>query len=160
MIFRRGPADVEVGVRNVVGNVVDTALAALILVLFAAPGFTSRTAAAEDMTGAVQQHLEQIVEVRDVRTAPDQVSGVLVNLSSKPVRDVRVRIDCSWLWADERHAGGAEESPGRTAVYRVPGEIPPGGHLPFTYRPDTPLPQRSDGRFETSVSVVGLEQVG
>ena len=56
--------------------------------------------------------------------------------------------------------GGAEESPGRTAVYTVPGEIPPGGQLPFTYRPDTPLPQRTDGRFETSVSVVGLEQVG
>jgi hypothetical protein len=26
------------------------------------------------------------------------------------------------------------------------------------YRPESPLPQRSDGRFQTSVSVVGLEQ--
>lgn len=137
-----------------------TALAALVLVSFAALAFTSLTDAAEDTAGAVRQDLRQIVDVRDVRAEPDQVSGVLVNLSSKLVRGIRVRIDRSWLWADERHAGGAEESPGRTTIYTVPGEIPPGGHLPFTYRSDTPLPQRSDGRFETSVSVVGLEQVG
>ena len=82
------------------------------------------------------------------------------NVLSKPVRNVRVRIDRSWLWADERRAGGTEESPGRSAVYTVPGEIPPGGRLAFTYQPESPLPQRSDGRFETSVSVVGLEQTG
>jgi hypothetical protein len=147
-------------VKSTLEHAVDTALAALILVSFAALGFMSLTAAAEDITGAAQPHLRQIVDVRDVRAQPDQVSGVLVNLSSKPVRSVRIRIERSWLWADERHAGGAEQSPGRTAVYTVPGEIPPGGLLPFTYRSDTPLPQRSDGRFETSVSVVGLEQVG
>ena len=140
-------------------DVVDMALAALIVVLFGGLGFTSLTAVAQETT-AVRQHLEQIVDVRDVRAEPGQVSGTLVNLSSKPVRAVRIRIDRSWLWANERHAGGTEESPGRTAVYTVPGEIPPGGQLPFTYRPETPLPQRSDGRFETSVSVVGLEQVG
>ena len=146
--------------KSTVVDGVDTALAGLIVGLFAALAFTSLTAAAEDTTGSDRQQFQKIVEVRDVRAEPDQVSGVLVNLSSKPVRSVRVRIDRSWLWADEKHAGGAEESPGRTAVYAVPGEIPPGGKLPFTYRPDTPLPQRTDGRFETSVSVVGLEQVG
>jgi hypothetical protein len=55
-------------------------------------------------------------------------------------------------------ANGTEDSPARTAVYAVPGEIPAGGHLPFTYRSDTPLPSCSDGRFETSVSVVGRER--
>jgi hypothetical protein len=147
-------------VKTIAGSVVDLALGALIAVSFATVGFPSRTAVAEDSVGAVKQSLQQMVEVRDVRTQPDQVSGVLVNLSSKAVRGVRLRIDRSWLWADERHAGGAEESPGRTAVYTVPGEIPPGGRVPFTYRSDTPLPQRSDGRFETSVSVIELEQVG
>ena len=75
-------------------------------------------------------------------------------------RSTHLRIDRTWRWTDERNAGGTKESPGRTAVYMVPGEIPPGGHMPFTYRSDTPLPQRSDGSFETQVSVVGLEQVG
>jgi hypothetical protein len=147
-------------VKDFVEKVVDTGLAALAVVLFAALGFAAITGAAENATVAPDQHLQQIVDVRDVRAEPDQVSAVLVNLSSKPVHGVKVRIDRSWLWADERRAGGSEESPGRTAVYTVPGEIPPGGRLPFTYRSDTPLPQRSDGRFETSVSVVGLEQGG
>jgi hypothetical protein len=145
--------------KNGAKKVPDTALAILAVVLLAALGVTTITAAAEDTTVVPGQHLQQIVEVRDVHVAPDQVSGVLVNLSSKLVRNVRVLIDRSWLWADERHAGGTEESPGRAAFYMVPGEIPPGGRLPFTYRSDMPLPQRNDGRFETSVSVIGLEQV-
>jgi hypothetical protein len=133
--------------------------AALIVVSLAALGLTGPTAAAEETTDVVRSHLEQIVAVRDVQAEPDQVSGVLVNLSSKVVHDVRVLIDRSWLWADERHPGPAEDNPGRAAVHRVPGEIPPGGQLPFTYRSGAPLPQRSDGRFRTSVSVVSLEQV-
>lgn len=146
----------------IVEHVVNTVSAALVVVVFFTTlGFSSLTAAAEETSGAVvQKQLQQIVEVRDVRAEPDQVSGVLVNLSSKVVHDVRVRIDRSWLWANERHPGETEDNPGRTAVYTVPGDIPPGGHLSFTYRSDTPLPQRRDGRFETSVSVVGLEQVG
>jgi hypothetical protein len=133
----------------------------LTVVLFAGlgSGFTTITAAAEDTIVVPEQHL-QIIKVRDVRAQPDQVSGVLVNLSSKLVRNVRVLIDRSWPWADERRAGGTEESPGRAAFYMVPGEIPPGGRLPFIYRSDLPLPQRNDGRFEASVWVVDLEQVG
>jgi len=160
VIVRRSHADMEVRVKNFVEYPVHTISAILIVVLLAAPGFTGRIAAAEDTTWVARQHLQDIVEVRDFRAEPDQVSGVLVNLSSTPVSSVRLRIDRSWLWTNERHAGGSEESPGRTTVYIVPGEIPPGGHVPFTYRFDSPLPQRSDGRFETSVSVVGLEQVG
>jgi len=98
--------------------------------------------------------------VRDVRVQADEVSGVLVNLSSNPVRNIQVRVDCSWLWKNERHPGADKDDPGRSVVYAVPGDIPPGGRLPFTYRPDSALPQRSDGSFETSVSVVSLEQVG
>jgi len=128
--------------------------------LFAVLGFVAGTRAAEETTGAREPDLQKIVVVRAVRAEPDQVSGVLVNLSSKPVHNVRVRIDRSWRWADEPRAGGTDESPGRWAVYTVPGEIPPGGRLAFTYRPESPLPQRSGGRFETSVSVLGLEQTG
>jgi hypothetical protein len=128
--------------------------------LFAVLGFVAVTRAAEETIGAREPELQKIVVVLDVRAEPDQVSGVLVNLSSKPVRNVRVRIDRSWLWADERRVGGTEESPGRSTVYTVPGEIPPGGRFAFTYRPESPLPQRSNGRFETSVSVLGPEQTG
>lgn len=94
----------------------------------------------------------------DVRADPNQVSGVLVNVSDKVMRNVRILLDRSWLWADERHPAAAEDDPGRAAVYTVPGEILPSGQLPFTYRGAGSLPQRPDGHFTTSVSVVGLEQ--
>jgi len=151
VIVRRAPADLEVGVKQV--------LAALTVAL-GVIGFVSAIAGAEDAPGGATQPLRQIIDVRDVRADPDQVSGVLVNQSNNTVRDVRVRVDRAWLWADEHKAGGAAESPARTAAYTVPGAILPGGRLPFTYRSATPLPQRSDGRFETSVSVIGLDQVG
>jgi hypothetical protein len=131
----------------------------LALVSFAALALAGIAIAAET-TMVAPDKLQKMVEVRDVRVQSDEVSGVLVNLSSNPVRNVQVRIDRSWLWKNERHPGADTDNPGRSVFYTVPGEIAPGGRLPFTYRPDSALPQRSDGSFETSVSVVGLEQVG
>jgi hypothetical protein len=131
----------------------------LTVALFATLGLSGIVIAAET-TMVPPEQLQKIVEVRDVRSQPDRVTGVLVNLSSKPVRSIQVRIDRSWLWTNERHPGEETHDPGRSVIYTVPGEIAPGGRLPFTYRPDAPLPERRDGRFETSVTIVGLEQVG
>jgi hypothetical protein len=131
----------------------------LAVVSFAALALAGIAIAAET-TIVTPERLRKIVEVRDVRVQPDEVSGVLVNLSSLPVRNVQVRIDRSWLWKNERYPGPDEDNPGRSVVHAVAGEIPPGGRLPFTYRSASALPQRSDGSFYTSVSVVGLEQVG
>lgn len=97
------------------------------------------------------------VAVRGVRSDDGSVSGVLVNLSPHPVEDVRLMIRDGWLWNDEFHPG--DDDPGRTTFQVVPGEIPPGGQAPFSYHRDTPLPRRSDGRFETVVEVVGLVQL-
>jgi hypothetical protein len=129
----------------------------LAVAVFAALGLYGIAIAAES-TMVLSERLHKIVEVRDVRAQPDQVTGVLVSLSSKPVRSIQVRIDRSWLWTNERHPGA--NNPGSSVVYTVPGEIVPGGRLPFTYRPDALLPERQNGRFETSVSVVSLDQVG
>ena len=133
--------------------------ARLAFVSFAALALAGLAIAAET-TLVAPEKLQKIVEVHDVRGQLDEVSGVLVNVSSNPVRNVQVQIDRSWLWKNERHPGANENNPGRSVVYAVPGEIPPGGRLSFTYRPDSALPQRNDGSFGTSVSVVSLEQVG
>ena len=101
--------------------------------------------------------LSDIVAVRDVRTKDSgEVSGELVNRSSGRLRNVRLMITDAWLWANEMHPGS--EGPGRTVYITVPDEIPPGGRVAFTYRPDEPLARRSDGHFETTVEVVGLEK--
>jgi hypothetical protein len=131
----------------------------LAVVSFAALALAGLAIAAET-TVVAPEKLQKVVEVRDVRVQPDEVSGVLVNLSSNPVRNVQVLIDRSWLWKNERHPGADKDNPGRSIVYAVPGEIPAGGRLSFSYRPDSALPQRSDGSFETSVSVVSVEEIG
>jgi hypothetical protein len=102
--------------------------------------------------------LDDAVVVRDVTTRDGVVSGVLLNRSLGRVRDVRLLIRHTWLWEDELHPG--DDSPSRAGYDTVSDEIAPGGQVQFTYRPVPPLPERDDGRFETSVEVVGYTQIG
>lgn len=97
------------------------------------------------------------VKVQNVALQGDTVSGVVSNTGRHPVRDVQMQITYVWLWNNERHPG--TDNPGRTDFYTSPGEIPTGGSQPFTYRPSTPLPHRTDGHFAPSVNVTGFTEV-
>jgi hypothetical protein len=97
------------------------------------------------------------VSVRDLRTHDGEVSGVLVNTSDRPVRDVQLLISYQWLWNNETHPG--EGGPGRAVFYTVQSEIPPGGQMPFTYRPESALSERPDGRYMTNVTVAGFTDI-
>jgi len=100
----------------------------------------------------------RLVGLIEVKVNDGTVSGVLLNKSPHPIREVELLIDHAWLWSDERHPG--EDNPGRSEYYTVHGEIPPSGSVQFTYHPSPPLPHRADGHFETSVQIVGLVEVG
>jgi len=100
----------------------------------------------------------EAVVVRNLTVTDGTVSGDLVNTSPRLVRDVRLLIRHTWLWTSEQSPG--EESPGRAAYSTVREDIPPGGSRSFTARANPPLPVRSDGRFETSVEVVGFTEIG
>ena len=97
------------------------------------------------------------VSAQNVTLQGDTVSGVVVNGSPHTVRDVKLEITYGWLWKNERHPG--TDNPGRTDSYTLPGEIPPGGSVPLTYRPSSPLPSRSDGTFTASATVIGFTEV-
>ena len=73
------------------------------------------------------------------------------------MRDVQLLISYQWLWENETHPG--EGGPGRAVFYTVNQEIPPGGQVPFAYRPEAPLSERSDGRYTTNVSVAGFTEI-
>lgn len=103
-----------------------------------------------------QQAAEE-VSVGEISSDGDFVSGVVINHSSRTLRDVRLEIHHSWLWNDERRPGS--DNPGRIDHFVVPGEIAPGGNERFTYKISPPLPVRADGRFTTRVSVVGFSVV-
>jgi hypothetical protein len=112
------------------------------------------TAAPQQIVSARQA--ARVVDVTNVRAHDGVVSGVLVNESPQTARDVQLLIRQPWIWNNERHPGA--NSPGRAGFYTVHVEISPQGTAPFTY--DTgPLPQRTDGHFETYVQVVGFSEV-
>jgi hypothetical protein len=108
--------------------------------LLAAPGFA----------GA------QAIALRNVTVSDGTISGDLVNTTQHPVRDVRLLVRQTWLWAQERTPG--DEGPSRAEYSTVQEKIAAGGSLAFIVRPSPPLPLRSDGRFETSAVVVGYTE--
>lgn len=96
------------------------------------------------------------VQVRDVREEDGAVSGVVINNTGNELRDVKLLIRYDWLWKNEFSPG--HDSPGSAIVFSVQEDIPPGGQAPFAYQPESRLPQRPDGRFLTSVEVLGYTQ--
>jgi len=100
------------------------------------------------------ERVTESVALRDVTVDGGVVSGALINTSGKALHDVQLLIRYDWLWRNEFRPG--EDSSDRAVYYTVRGDIPPGGQTKFTYRADPPLPERSDGHFNTSVQVVGF----
>jgi hypothetical protein len=97
------------------------------------------------------------IVVKDLTVKDDLVSGTVVNKSSATVRDVTLLLQQVWQWKDERHPG--TDSPGRALPFTLPGDVAPNASAPFTFK-TPPLPQRSDGRFVTTMDVSGFTEVG
>ncbi len=104
-----------------------------------------------------EDQLASQVDVRDIRTSDGTVSGIVVNRSTSPVRDVRLVIRHTWLWANEFHPG--TDDPSRADEYTVPGDIPPGGQVPFSYQASPPLPEERGGRFMIAVRVASVVEI-
>jgi hypothetical protein len=94
--------------------------------------------------------------VRDVRTSGASVTGWVQNQTPHEVRDVRLMVENSFLWNDERHPG--DDNPGSSHIVRLDQPIPAGGSVEFRYDRPAPLPVRKDGRFETSVKVLSFSE--
>jgi hypothetical protein len=127
-----------------------------ILVLAATVILSSRVGSAWAETIISRQQATQDVLVSDVRAEGGAVSGVVVNNTGHEIQNVKLLVRHDWLWANEFSPG--QDSPGRAIVHTIEEDIPPGGQVPFTYHPESPLPQRADGRFQTSVVVLGYTQ--
>jgi len=126
-------------------------LLGLILVLSPKPSFSQMVFS--------QQQADSVLKIENVAAEPDgSVSGVIRNNSKNTVRDVQLFIRSTFLWKNEFHPG--KESPSVASYPTISGEIAPGGSLPFKFTPTSPLPKRTDGRFERpSVSIAGFTQI-
>ena len=97
------------------------------------------------------------IVIKDLIVQEGSVSGTVVNKSSATLRGVEMMLRQDWQWSNERHPGA--ESPGRSLPFSLGGDVAPNASAPFTFQ--TPrLPQRSDGRFVTTMDVVSFSEVG
>ena len=92
------------------------------------------------------------VEMRD-----NIMTGEIVNHSSHRVRDVELLIRHIWHWNNEFRPGA--NAPCGADYYTVSAELPSGGSARFTYQLPSPLPARSDGYFETAVTIAGFSEI-
>jgi len=94
--------------------------------------------------------------VSGVRTDGSTVTGWVENQTSHEVRDVRLMVEQEFRWTREMQPG--DDNPGSGTIVRVPQPIPAGGKVQFRYDMPAPLPQRSDGHFETEVKVLSFSE--
>lgn len=99
----------------------------------------------------------QVVTIRNLAVKDGQVSGELVNNSSRTLRDVQVLIRYSWHWTNEFRP--PRDDMGEAVYHTVAGEIAPRGSKAFSYQPSPPLPSSKDGRYETTVSIAGYTEI-
>ncbi|MGD0949212.1 MAG: hypothetical protein ABSA52_17520 [Candidatus Binatia bacterium] len=100
----------------------------------------------------------QTIVINGLTVREGSVSGTIVNKSSATVRGVKLLLLQTWLWNNERHPG-TDDSPGRTLPFTFAADVAPHASAPFTFQ-TPPLPQRSDGRFVTTMDVTGFTEVG
>jgi hypothetical protein len=122
----------------------------------------SRVVSADSVDGGSERmvsrdRMRDVVDIRDLRLGDDGLmSGVVVNRSGNPLRDVKLSLRYEWRWNREMRPG--DDPPGLDSYYTIP-QIPAGGQVPFEYRPDSALPARSDGQFVPDADVVSVTEI-
>lgn len=117
-----------------------------------APGLDITVRAADPVVTEVDQ-MAQMIEVRDIQATATGVSGLLVNRTSHAIRKVQLTVTDTFVFSDDGKPSRGD--PSRAGRFTA-GPIPPGGSRPFRYARATSLPERSDGRFETGVTVSSI----
>ncbi len=94
--------------------------------------------------------------VEDVLISIGQVSGKVVNRGNTRLEEIKLLIAGSWYWHDERRPGAS--SPGWAEVFTLPNTLLPGATVSFTFAHGHPDPGPTDGKFMTTVHVVGFKE--
>lgn len=126
-------------------------------VLSLAVTFVALAPAAWSQSVRDRAETKSILTVENTSFNEDGVSGEVVNHSPHTVRDVQLFIRNTWLWNRETKPG--KNDPGTSTYYTLPKEIAPGGRLPFTFKPSSPLRKMTGGHFDHSVAIAGYTEV-
>jgi len=108
--------------------------------------------AAAEAPELVRGPTEVPLAVDVVSSSGDAVTYRLTNRGAHPIREVEVLVSHAFRW-DREFSPGAE-SPSRAATQTVPVSLAPGESTEVKHPLRPPLPERSDGHFETAVEVL------
>src|SRR3990172_4939890 len=120
-----------VGFRSVIGG-------ALALLIVLAPGLVIP----DTIFVLPPPEASKFVAVHNATAQENMVSGAIRHI---------------WHWNNEFRPG--ENPPGSANYFTVSAELASGGSERFTYQLPSPLPARSDGHFETVVTVAGFTEI-
>ena len=116
---------------------------------------TSASASAQTVISAKQSG--ENIEIRNLSFNDNVVSGEIVNHSRYEVRNVELLIQRIWHWKNEFRPGSDEL--GTASYYTVETRIPAGAAVPFRYRQPVASTARTDGQYETMVSLAGFSEI-
>lgn len=102
--------------------------------------------------------MERAVAVGNLDATTTSVRAQLTNLTDGTLSDIRILVTHAFLWSQEMKPG--EDNPGRSDLFTIKGPIPPHGSIAMEEALNPPLPVRPDGRYQTSVQVLGFTKVG
>lgn len=105
---------------------------------------------------ASEAGVSKYVRVDNLAVRGRTLTGRVVNQLSRPIHSVDLTIRSVWLWKNEFKPGADTLS--RSTVYRLDGQVPPGGFQPFSFSP-LPVSNRTDGHYETRVFVSGFTEL-
>jgi len=125
-----------------------------LLVVLAGALWLARPAIAAGEILAQPEEVSRAVIVQNLSVQGDRVAGVIANLSERPIKELRLQMVFSWLWADEHRQGPDDPSLVATEVIR--DEIPPRGQVTFGYSYPSANTARTDGSFIVDVKIVGF----
>ena len=100
---------------------------------------------------------EEVVAVADLQINSGEISGILLNRTSRALSEVQLLVRYTWHWKNEFRP--QEDTLSRAVYYTVEKGIPARGRVAFHYKPSEPLPLRPDGNFEVSVSIAGFTEI-
>lgn len=106
---------------------------------------------------AVGEINQKVVTLNNVAMHNGVISGEIVNRSNQEVRDVELLIRHTWQWSNEFQPGNGD--PGMASYQIVDKVIRPGESVRFTFNDVPTSPPRSDGQFQTMVSVAGFTEI-
>ena len=128
----------------------------MLAALVAATLGVTRVATAAEML-VHPEEISRTLIVQNLSVQGERVAGVVANLSSRRVRDVRLQVTYWWLWADEKRQG--TNDPSFVTTELISDEIPPQGQLTFGYMYPAARVRQIDGDFIVDVKVIAYRVV-